>query len=58
MFLEAELVMLHDICQPTNSFRGLCGLSEQTESSATPSVGSLFGRPYEKAQKLLGFHQL
>lgn len=56
MFLEAELVMLHDICQPTNSFRGLCGLSEQTESSATPSVGSLFGDLM--AQKLLGFHQL
>lgn len=46
MFLEAELVMLRDVCQPTNSFRGLCGLSEQTESSATPSVGSLFGRHY------------
>lgn len=46
MFLEAELVMLHDVCQLTNSFRGLCGLSEQTESSATPSDGSLSGRPY------------
>lgn len=46
MFLEAELVMPHDVCQPTNSFRGLCELSEQTESSATPSDGSLFGRPY------------
>lgn len=42
MFLGAELVMLHDVCQPANSFRGLCGLSEQTESSATPSDGSLF----------------
>ena len=45
-FCELSWYRCMVICQPANSFRALCGISEWTGSSATPSDGSLFGRPY------------